>query len=129
MILGAGTDLIEIKRFKASLRKTPSLIDRLFTDQERASAKSLSATRQVSYYAKRFAAKEALSKACGTGIGTKIGWQDICVLNNEEGAPVASFSPKALRFLKKKFKVTKIQIFVSLTDEKEYAMAFAVLTK
>ena len=104
-------------------------MERIFTRDERQCATQLPAPRRTAHYAKRFAAKEAISKACGTGIGTDIGWQDICILNNEKGAPFAVLSPKVYRFLQKKFKAKAVKIFLSLTDEKEYAMAFVVLDK
>ena len=129
MILGVGADVICIKRFKESLKKTPAIVERVFTPEERKCATRLSALRKATHYAKRFAAKEAISKACGTGIGTDIGWQDICILNNEKGAPFAVLSKKTHRFLRKKFKAKTVRIFLSLTDEKEYAMAFALLDK
>ena len=129
MILGIGTDLVNITRFKITLQKTPHLVERIFTMHEHDFAESLSASKRIAYYAKRFAAKEAFSKACGTGIGADIGWQDIEVLNDEKGAPVATISMRANAFLKKKFKTKKIQILLSLTDEKDNAMAFVVLEK
>ena len=129
MILGIGTDIVCIKRFKESLKKTPTLVVRVFTDEEIAFAKQLSFSRKSLYYAKRFAAKEAISKACGTGIGADINWQDICVLNNEKGAPDVMMSPKAQCFLQKKFHVKNVQVLLSLADEKEYTVAFAILTK
>jgi len=127
MILGIGTDIVEIKHFKSVLKKTPRVIQRVFTEEEKKAANKLSGARKTAYYAKRYAAKEALSKACGCGIGSSVGWQDLEILNNEEGAPVAHFSPKASRFLQKKYKVKKIEVFISLSDEKELALAFAVL--
>ena len=112
-----------------SLKKTPALIERIFTEKEKNFLKTLSETRKMAYCAKRFAAKEALSKACGTGIGSHLAWQDMSILNDKSGAPCVVFSPKAGRFLQKKFGTKKIQVFISLTDEKEYAMAFAILAK
>ena len=127
MMIGIGTDLVNIKHFQASLKKTPTLCARVFTEEERAKAKQLGPTKKIAYYAKRFAAKEAFSKACGTGIGAEISWQDISVLNDKKGAPISTLSPKALHFLEKKFKSKKIKVLLSLTDEKDYAMAFVVL--
>ena len=129
MILGAGTDIVEIKRFKEALKKAPDIIGRLFTEKEQKKAQKMLPSKKINYFAKRFAAKEAFSKACGTGIGRNIGWKDIEILNNKAGAPVTTFSEKADLFLQKKFKTKKIHIYLSLTDEKKYAMAFVILTK
>ena len=129
MIIGVGTDLVCIKHFKSAFKKTPAILDRVFTPAEKEHADKLTAVKKMAYYAKRFAAKEAISKACGTGIGRQIGWQDMEILNDKSGAPVASFSSKSQLFLQKKFKTKKIQILISLADEDEYALAFATLTK
>ena len=129
MILGVGTDIIEIKRFEEAVKKTPNLINRLFTNEEQKRAKKMPSLRKISYLAKRFAAKEAFSKACGSGIGDNMSWKDFEILNNEKGAPVAVISKKTNDFLRKQFKTKKIQVFLSLTDEKKYAMAFVILTK
>ena len=127
MILGIGADIVEIKHFNSVLKKTPAVVQRVFTPKERQIADKLSVSRKSAYYAKRFAAKEAVSKACGTGIGDKINWQDFEILNNMEGMPLATISSETLSFLQKKFKTKKIQIQLSLSDEKEYVLAFAVL--
>ncbi|MGN0919629.1 MAG: holo-ACP synthase [Alphaproteobacteria bacterium] len=129
MILGVGTDIVEMKHFKGVLQKTPVCIQRLFTPKEQENAQKLSGDRKIAYYAKRYAAKEALSKACGTGIGSAIGWLDLEILNNADGAPIVNLSPKAICFLEKKYKAKKIFPFISLSDEKEVVIAFAVLEK
>lgn len=129
MIIGIGTDLVSFQHFKKNVTKTPALIERVFTEKEKQAANRLSGPRKIAYYAKRFAAKEALSKACGTGIGHDISWQDMEILNDEKGAPMAILSPKALRFLQKKFHTKNVTPFVSLTDEDQFAAAFAILTK
>ena len=129
MILGAGTDIVEIKRFKETLQKRPDIVGRLFTEKEQKKAQRMSPERKINYFAKRFAAKEAFSKACGTGIGRNVGWKDIEILNNKAGAPITAFSKKVDLFLQKKFKTKKIHVYLSLSDEKKYAMAFVILTK
>lgn len=129
MILGIGTDIVDINRFKTILEKAPKILERVYTEKELKKAKKLSGNKRVAYFAKRFAAKEAFSKTCGTGIGTDIGWKDIEISNDKKGAPVITLTKKAETFLKKKFKSKDIHIFLSLTDEKEYAMAFTLLTK
>ena len=127
MILGIGTDILEIEHFKRVLQKEPALLERVFTPFEIKKGNRLSPPKKVAYFAKRFAAKEAVSKACGTGIGERISWQDIKISNTEVGQPVASLSKKALTSLKKHFKTKNIRLFISLSDEKNSALAFAVL--
>lgn len=128
MILGIGADIIDFKRFKSATKKAPTLIQRVFTEKERSAACKLSEKRKLAYYVKRYAGKEALSKACGTGIGKDIGWQDLEILNDKKGKPVVKLSEKALKFLHKKFKTKKITPFISLSDEQEIALAFTILT-
>ena len=128
MILGVGADIIEIKRMKESLKKEPRLLKRLFTPFELKQAGALSESRKIAYYAKRFSAKEAISKAFGSGIGKHISWLDIEISNNKTGAPLVTLSPKATLFLQKKFKIKRLHIYLSLSDEKKYALAFSILT-
>lgn len=129
MILGIGTDITNINHFKKVLKKSPAMIERIFTTSEIIYAKRLCITKKEAYYAKRFSGKEAISKACGTGIGKSLNWKDIEILNDKVGAPTVNFSAKALTFLKKKFKTKTIKTFISLSDEEEYVLAFALLTK
>jgi holo-[acyl-carrier protein] synthase len=77
VIAGIGTDVVEIRRFEAALRRTPALVDRLFTSAER--------ELSVASLAARFAAKEAVVKALGSGAG--LCWQEIAVVTGAEGAP------------------------------------------
>lgn len=129
MILGIGADILDINRFKKAVQKNPKIIERVFTPSEIVYARKLPFQKRESYYAKRFAGKEALSKACGTGIGKDLNWLDMEILNDKKGTPVASLSPKALKFLKKKFKTKSVKIFISLSDEKDFALAFSLITK
>ena len=108
MILGIGMDIVEIKHFQAVLKKNPAVLKRIFTKKEREISERLSALKKSAYYAKRFAAKEAISKACGTGIGNVISWQDIEISNLASGMPIATLSKKATSLLKKKLKAKKI---------------------
>ncbi len=129
MILGIGTDIVEIKHFQAIFKKNPAVLKRIFTKKERMVGEKLSVLKRSAYYAKRFAAKEAIAKACGTGIGNIISWQDIEISNLASGMPVATLSESTTTLLKKKLKVKKLHLFLSLSDEKGYATAFAVLEK
>lgn len=86
-VLGLGMDLVEVPRLAGVIeRQGEAFLRRIFTDQERAYCSSKS--EPTPFYAARFAAKEAVAKAFGTGIGREIGWLDIEVTHLETGAPV-----------------------------------------
>ena len=95
MILGIGEDIVDINRFQEAIKRSPQMIERILTPSEMIYAKKLSPKKRTAYYAKRFAGKEALSKACGTGIVKELHWLDLEILNNKKGAPIATFSEKA----------------------------------
>lgn len=127
MILGVGTDILNIQHFEKAFKKTPTLIQRVFTKNEQKSAPA-NKVKKTAYYAKRFSAKEAFSKACGTGIGKDIRWQDIEIRNDAQGAPFILLSKKATDFICQKFKVKKFKMHLSLSDDKE-ALAFVIIEK
>lgn len=118
MIKGIGIDLVEIKRIEKSLIQGERFINRILTEQECTIYQSLRSTkRQLEYIAGRFAAKEAFSKAVGTGIG-KLSFQDMQILNHETGAPYMKV---------KGFPDHKI--FVSISHTEHYATAQVVIEK
>ncbi len=123
MIAGIGTDIAEVKRFEKWV-KNPQMLERFFNEKEISSAKSDSAKCQ--HYAVRFAAKEAFSKALGTGI-SGFGLKEVYITNNSEGAPLLNIEGAALSLMKERFGECKA--FVSLSHEKEYALAFVVIEK
>ena len=83
-VVGVGIDLVDVARFRQSLARTPSLAERMFTGGERAYAES--ATDPAERYAARFAAKEAVMKALGVGLGA-FGFHDVEVVNADNGSP------------------------------------------
>ncbi len=91
-VIGLGTDLVELDRFRASLERTPRLRERLFTEGERAYADARHDPTER--YAARFAAKEATMKALGVGLG-EIDWHDVEVVRLESGQPVLGVSGRA----------------------------------
>ena len=123
MICGIGTDIAEVKRFEKWVRNQ-DMIERFFNEKERSSAKSESARCQ--HYAVRFAAKEAFSKALGTGI-SGFSLKEVYITNNSEGAPLLNIEGAALSLMKERLGDCKA--FVSLSHEKEYALAFVVLER
>lgn len=124
MILGIGTDIVEIERIKASLMRTGErFIQRILTPSEQEKYYSLSnETIAVAYLAKRFAAKEAAVKALGTGIGQGISFQHFCVRNTESGQPVLDVDKGIHPLLN-----DHSRWHLSITDERHYAQAFVVL--
>lgn len=116
MIHGIGTDIVSKARIAAALETHgEKFITRILNPKEQAECEKRSDA--AAYLAKRYAAKEAIAKALGCGIGSKLGFQDISVLNLPTGVP-------AVKILRKEFHHTRIHL--SLSDEKDYALAFAV---
>lgn len=121
MILGTGIDIIEIERIKTALGRRTFAV-RVFTERERAYCDSRGAQRFASYAA-RFAAKEAVFKAFGTGLSAG-SWQDVEVLANEAGRPVVRLSGYFGELARKRG-VT--ELFLSLTHAREYAAGQVIL--
>ena len=92
MIVGHGIDIEALASIQNAVEKRNGFAQRVLTDKEMERFPSLKGRRQIEYLAGRWSAKEAFSKAIGTGIG-KLGFQDLEVLNNERGAPYFSKSP------------------------------------
>ena len=128
MILGLGTDLIDIARIEATLaRFGDRFLDRVFTATER--AKSDGRMTRAASYARRYAAKEACSKALGTGFRRGVVWRDMGVVNDPSGRPTMKLTGGAAQRLAE---ITPpgmdIRIDVSLTDEPPIAQATVIIT-
>ena len=106
-IFGIGTDIVSIARIKKSL-KNKSFLKRIFNEKEIAKCSLIS--NSINCYAKRFAAKEAFSKALGTGISKGINFKDIIILNKKSGKPFIDFKGETKKTLIKKFKGKKAKI-------------------
>jgi len=122
MIVGLGTDIVGIERVRRLLQRYPNFAPRIFTALEISHCESRADAAQS--FAARFAAKEALMKAVGTGWDGKINWQDIEVRNDQRGKPEL-FVHAGCRALLEQLRVTHIH--VSLSHEREYAIACVVL--
>ena len=123
MIYGIGTDIVSIERVQTIINKNrDGFINRVLTEHERA----LFANKadSAAFCAKRFAAKEAFSKALGTGIGRVVSFQDLTVRSNENGKPYFMLSEKLRLYLKDKG-IQKGHL--SISDESQNALAFVVL--
>jgi holo-[acyl-carrier protein] synthase len=129
MILGLGSDLIDIRRIEKTLdRFGERFIDRVFTAEERAKAERRAGTAQgrASTYAKRYAAKEACAKALGTGFRAGVFWRDLGVVNLPSGQPTLHLTGgAALRLAQLLPPGMTAQINLTMTDE--YPMAEAVV--
>ena len=104
-----------------------NFIDRIFTQNEINSSKKLN--NKTNYYAKRFAAKEAFVKALGEGFRNNINFNDIDIKNDKKCKPLINISNNIKKYLKKKFKLNKYKIFLSLSDEKKHSIAYVIINK
>ena len=123
MILGAGIDIIEVTRIAASYRKFGErFLHRILRPAE--IAYCLSHRNPAPFLAARFAAKEAISKAFGTGIGKQLGWQDMEIRRKESGEPYVVLHGKGVDLAKRR---GVSQVLVSLSHCKAYSAASAIL--
>lgn len=125
-----GCDIVQIPRIEQLLEKSrEAFLKRVYMPQEQENAQKYIQNPQkyASHLAKRFAAKEAFSKAVGTGFGKSIAMNDIGVINNEAGAPELIFSEKAKKLLDEKFG-DKVIVCLSLSDDYPQALAFVVIS-
>ena len=125
-ILGIGADIVENIRIHKSL-KNVSFIERVFSSTEILLAKNIK--NKKSYYSKRFAAKEAFSKAIGTGFRDNLNFRDITIINDKLGKPSFVVTDKIKKIVKKKFKISSFDFFLSISDEKKYSIAYVILQK
>ena len=123
-ILGIGVDIVENSRITQSLKNT-FFIKRIFSDSEILIAKNIKDKKR--YYSKRFAAKEAFAKSIGTGFRNNLNFKDNEILNNNIGKPYFLKSKKINEIVKKRFKIKKFDLFLSISDEKDYSVAFTIL--
>ena len=123
-ILGIGVDIIHNKRIKNSLNNI-KFKNRVFDTKELKQSKLLK--NKVNYFSKRFAAKEAFAKALGTGFRKSLNFKDIIIMNDKMGKPYYVKTTKITKIIKKKFKVKKFNCFLSISDEKDYSTAFAII--
>ena len=123
-ILGIGIDIIQNNRVKKLVKKK-FFIKRTFGKNE---LKFLNKTiNKTNFFAKRFAAKEAFAKSLGTGFRNDLNFKDIEILNDKLGKPYYLISKKISDMIKKKFKIKRFNLFLSISDEKDYSIAFTIL--
>jgi len=125
-IFGVGTDIVKNSRIK-KLIKNKKFINRIFTSSEIKDSKKIN--QKVLFFSKRFAAKEAFVKSLGTGFAHNINFKDINVSKKRSGKPYLTLSNKLKNILKRKLKLKKVKIFLSLSDEREYSVAYVITQK
>tara|TARA_Y100000389_G_scaffold142484_1_gene140529 strand:- start:152 stop:541 length:390 start_codon:yes stop_codon:yes gene_type:complete len=123
-ILGIGVDITKNKRIKTSI-KNKNFIKRIFSIKEIQTAKNKN--EKAGYFAKRFAAKEAFVKALGTGFRENLNFKDIEILNDKLGKPYYHKSQIISRIIMKRFNIKRYNLFLSITDEKDYSVAFTII--
>ncbi len=128
MILGIGSDMCDARRMVAAMERHPDrFVQRIFTASEiQHAAKQADASL---FYAKRFAAKEAIYKALSASGVAGLGWQDAEILNDQRGAPTVALSGACKRALER---LTpdgyKASVWLSLSDEPPYGLAYVVVS-
>lgn len=124
MILGIGTDIVEVARIQESVSRTGErFLKRLLTQSEMDRYLEIkNEDVAMAYVAKRFAAKEAVAKALGTGIGRGLSFQHIVVSNDALGKPIVTVEPHGNAMMEQ-----EVKWHLSISDEKAYAQAFVIL--
>ena len=125
-ILGIGVDIVENSRI-GKLLKNKLFIKRIFSNSEILIANKI--RDKKGYYSKRFAAKEAFAKSIGTGFRDDLNFNDISIVNDKLGKPSFVINEKIKKIVKKKFKITLFNFFLSISDEKKYSIAYVILQK
>ena len=128
MIIGIGSDMVDIRRIEQSIeRYGDRFLNRIFTETER--AKSDGRAARAASYAKRFAAKEACSKALGTGLKHGVFWRDMGVVNLPTGQPTMRLTGGAAARLKQLLPANhEAQILITITDDYPLAQAFVIIS-
>ena len=122
--LGIGVDIVENKRL-LKLIKNKSFLSRLFTSVEIKNSRLI--RNKSIYFSKKFAAKESFSKALGTGFRRGLNFKDIEILNDNLGKPYFRLNNRTKKIISKILKVKNFDIFLSISDEKEYSIAFTII--
>tara|TARA_Y100000758_G_scaffold122643_1_gene86464 strand:+ start:945 stop:1328 length:384 start_codon:yes stop_codon:yes gene_type:complete len=125
-IIGTGVDIVKNSRIKKSIANN-SFLNRVFTNKEILISKKIK--NKTSYFAKRFAAKEAFVKSLGTGFRYGLNLKDISIINDKLGKPSFFINKKIKNLIKKRFKINSFNFFLSISDEKKYSIAFVIFQK
>ena len=124
-ILGIGIDIVENKRIQKSI-KNPLFKKRIYSSKEL--KQSNAANNKAAYFSKRFAAKEAFSKALGIGFRMNLNFKDIEIINDKMGKPNYVKNKKISKIIQKNFKIKNYKCFLSISDEKNNSIAFTIIS-
>ena len=124
--LGIGVDIVQNSRIRKSITNEKFLL-RIFTNDE--INKSKKTKNKTAFFSKRFAAKEAFSKALGTGFRETLNFKDISITNNKQGKPSIKINNKLHNLINKKFKTKKINVLLSISDESKHSIAFVIIER
>ncbi|MDY0323274.1 MAG: holo-ACP synthase [Candidatus Carbobacillus sp.] len=122
MIIGVGVDWVDIQRMTKAFERHPRIVERILTAREQEGMTG-SFSRQMEYLAGRFAAKEALSKALGTGIGRYLYWRDVSIVHGALGRP------EVIIEYDRSQRLNDVTIHISITHERRHTLAFVILEK
>ena len=123
-ILGVGVDIIENRRIGKLIKKR-IFIKRTFSENEINFSKKT--TNKTNFFSKRFAAKESFVKSIGIGFRNSLKFVDIEIFNDTKGKPYFKINKKVDNIIKKIFKIKNYNLFLSISDEKDYSIAFTIL--
>ena len=123
-ILGIGVDIIKNARIR-KLIKSNKFKNRIYSTKELKLSKKTK--NKIAFFSKRFAAKEAFSKALGTGFSSNLNFKDIEIINDKKGMPKYAENKKIIKIVQRKYKIKKFNSFLSISDEKDYSTAFAII--
>jgi len=124
-VIGNGIDIVKNSRIQKSISNI-NFIKRIYSTHEINQSRFIK--NKVGFFAKRFAAKEAFVKSLGTGFRKGINFSDISIVNNSLGKPDIKINSKIKFIIRKKIKIKKFKVFLSLSDEKTHSIAFVVLS-
>ena len=122
-ISGTGIDIVENSRIKNAI-KNSRFIKRVFSKKEILNSKKIK--NKTSFFAKKFAAKEALVKSLGTGFTKGLNFNDITIINDKLGKPSFLITDKIKKLIKKRFKISRFNFLLSISDEKKYSIAIVI---
>ena len=123
-MIGIGVDIVKNKRIHSSIKKK-KFIPRIFSKNEILMSEKFA--NKTNYFSKRFAAKESFVKALGTGFRKDLNFKDIQIINDKLGKPYYLIDRKIKHLIQKKKKVKNFDLFLSISDEKDYSIAFTII--
>ena len=122
-ISGTGIDIVDNARIKDSIENS-QFINRIFSKKEILNSKKIK--NKTSFFSKKFAAKEAFAKSLGIGFSNGLNFKDITVINDKFGKPSFLITDKIKKLIKKRFKSSSFNFFLSISDEKKYSIAIVI---